>query len=249
MQRTERTRKIPRLVDEQIIRGFFGDQAKSYDYEVTQDDFDEYDNEAPGTYYGVAVPATLADRWDAGIEACQNANVKTRSREGLLMRYRIMVEDDTADLPSELLTYLEAREVAEATEQRKKDAAERKEADEKAELTALLSGLIQVTVGPAKSENCTFGGDGMRVLRRGNAVYTEGMTSDGRRVVSAACQQFDDYRTYYYAPEDIATKWLLAYADSNDITVEQAESWLAKYNGCHGSDLYSAVVARAAAVA
>lgn len=104
------TRTIPGLADPRIVGAFFGDRAEPYDYEVVDalagcEVVDSRivlgdDMEPPGHYYGVEVPAELARKWDEGIDACKKAGVQTRSREGLVIRYRIMCGGDT--LPPEL---------------------------------------------------------------------------------------------------------------------------------------------------
>lgn len=260
--RGEPTRTIPRITDQRIIRGFFGERAVAYDYEVTQDEFDEYDNQAPGRYYGITVPASLADRWDAGIKACKAASAETRSREGLVIRYRIMAQDDAAELPTELAKYLAEKEAAEAAKLAAKKEAARKAAAEQAELDALLDGLVVSSVGPTSPAevgvridgeshghhmatmdpgDCTFGGEGMLRLSRGDTTYTEGRTDDGQRVVREDYRGYDDWRTYYHAPADVARAWALTYASQRHITPAKAREWLDQYDGCHGTDLYRAV--------
>jgi hypothetical protein len=110
MAQAEETRRIPNLTDGRMIRAFFGDRAAIYDYEVTHDQFDEDDNEGPGVYVGVTVPASLADRWDAGIRAARQAGHKDmRSREALLLRYQAM-HGEEAVFPEELEQFLAERE-------------------------------------------------------------------------------------------------------------------------------------------
>lgn len=265
----EPTRDIPRLTDARIIRGFFGDRAVEYDYEVTDRDWDEYDNEAPGHYYGVTVPVLLAERWDAGVIACKNAGVETRSREGLLIRYRLMVANESAELPAELAELASAKEAEAVAKQAAKDAAAAKQSAEKAEVEALLDGLVQCSVGPTAPKSVSVKIDGEEcghhmastdpgdctfekspcIDRRGGkhnygSTYTRGVTADGQTVVRMDSVQYDDYRTYYYAPQSIATLWLLAAADARGITLDDAVAHQEKYSGCHGADLYQAVVDR-----
>lgn len=256
--------RIPDVTDERIIRAFFGDRAIAYYYEVTHADFDRDDNQGPGHYCGIDVPVSLARRWDAGVAAAKAAGHKVmRSREALLIRYRIMVGDDAAELHPDLEALLADREAKAAAEQAAKDAAAKKLAEEKAAVESLLSGLVKSSVGPTAPDtltvhidaeaidhhmastdpgDCTFGGEGMARLVRGDTTYTEGRTADGQRVVREDYRAYDDYRTYYWAPAAVAKAWALAYARQVGITADQAREWLAQYNGCHGSDLYQAVV-------
>jgi len=224
MAKSEPTRRIPGVTDERIIRGFFGRRARPYDYTVTAEDFDRDDNEGPGHYVGITVPASLADRWDAGIIACRRRKVGSRSPEGLLIRYRIMAADDTADLPPALAAYLAAKEAA----AEKQAAAKRKAAAEKQEVDRLLDGLRATSVEPAPGD-CTFGGPGMQRLDRGDTTYLEGRTADGRRIVREDCRGYDDCRTYYHAPHDIAVAWAMAYAARQGITPERAHECIGRW--------------------
>lgn len=78
------------LTKPEIIKAFFGTPIREYDYTVTQDDFDEYDNEAPGHYVGIEVPEAAGQLWDAGIEACKAKALGTQTREGYTLRLTIM---------------------------------------------------------------------------------------------------------------------------------------------------------------
>ena len=266
----EPTRDIPNLMDDRVIAAFFGDRAVAYDFTVTQDQFDEEDNWGPGHYCGVTVPASLADRWDAGLKACRASGVDTKAREGYILRYRIMVQDDAAELPACLEELLAEREQKAAVaallaerEQKAAVAALLAEREQKAAVAALLDGLVQSSVGPTAPETaatringevvahhmatadsgpCTFKGEGLVRISRDGVTYTEGRTPDGQRVVREDFRGYDDYRTYYWAPPAVAKAWALAYAASAGITVEKAREWLAQYDGCHGSDLYRAIV-------
>lgn len=253
----EATRQIPKVRDERIIKAFFG-RATAYDYEVTSDDFDRDDNEGPGHYYGVTVPASLADRWDAGILACKKADIKEmRSREALTIRYRLMVADETAALPAELESVLSEADAKQAV----KDEARRKVVEQKAAVAALLDGLVQSSVGPTAPQtvavyldaekiehhmasnnpgDCTF--DAGETLSYDGSRYFIGRTADGQRIIRQDFRGYDDYRTYYYAPVAVAKAWALAYATVSGITVEAAREWLSKYSDCHGNDLYQSIV-------
>lgn len=264
--RGESTREIRHLTDARMIRAFFGDRAVPYNYRVTQDQFDEEDNQGPGHYYGVTVPASLCDRWDAGILACKERKIEARSREGLTLRYRIMSQDEAAALPKDLEELLAEKESKEAAEKAAKEEREKKAAETKAAIDSLLDGLVQSSVGPTKPAtaapridgeaiphhmatsnpgDCVFGGEGMLVISRGDTRYEEGRTANGQRVVYESIRAYDDWRVYYWAPADVAKAWALAYAANKGITIEAAKEWLGKYDGCHGSDLYRTVVENA----
>jgi len=82
----------------------------------------------------------------------------------------------------------------------------------------------------------------LRPLFLGPDRYYVGQTAVGERVVRQDYTGYDDYRTYWFVPADVARRWALAYANSAGITLDQAREWLSKYAGCHGADLYQAVV-------
>lgn len=86
-------RQISRLAAAEIIAAFFGSQHETYNYKVSVDEFDEHDNEGPGHYYGVSVPADMADRWDAGLIACRDAGVGASTPEGFALRLTLMYPD------------------------------------------------------------------------------------------------------------------------------------------------------------
>ena len=235
----EPMRQIRNVTDARIIRAFFGDRAVAYDYTVTHADFDEYDNEGPGRYCGVSVPASLADKWDAGISAAKAAGVESRSRAGLTLRWAAMAGEGQP-LPAaleEVAAEREAKDSAAAAKKAEQEAAAAKLAADKA---AMLDGLVQSSVGPDAGE-CTFDRNSA-AIRDGNSTYSVGTIADGRRIVRHDISNYDDYRTYYYAPADVARAWALAWANQRGITVERAREWLSQYGGCHGADLYRAVV-------
>jgi hypothetical protein len=125
MMKTETTVRIS-LTNDAIIRAFFGRAAKHYHYVVTQDDFDEYDNEAPGEYAGVEVPAALGQKWDAGLNECKAAGIVAGSREGWAIRYRAMHGDKP--MHADLVRWLDERDAKQA---------------EKAAATARLTAEVQ----------------------------------------------------------------------------------------------------------
>lgn len=98
--------RIP-VTEAAIIRALLHG-AKSYNYTVTEDDFDDHDNEAPGHYVGVTVEDEIGAKWNEGIDACQAAGIATRSREGLELRYEIM--HGNRDLPTFLRDWLDDQE-------------------------------------------------------------------------------------------------------------------------------------------
>ena len=67
-------------------------------------------------------------------------------------------------------------------------------------------------------------------------------TLEGADVILEELEAHDDYRTYLWGPPDLVKRILLDYAQENQITIESARNWLDKYKGCHGEDLYQAVV-------
>ncbi len=117
--------RIRKLTDTAMIEAFFGAAARSYDYTVTRDDFDEYDMEGSGEYFGVNVPAELGTKWDAGLAACKAKGMETRSRDGLAVRLEIM--HGSAEIPAALEKSLAEKEkvaaVKAAAEQAEKDRA------------------------------------------------------------------------------------------------------------------------------
>ncbi len=117
------TKRIPRLTDSRLVKAFFGERAKPYHYSVSHDDFDEYDNEAPGEYWGVEVPDDLAEKWNKGLAACRTAGVHPRSEEGLELRYEAM--HGTQKIPAMLAEVAHEREIRLQAESHAKDARER----------------------------------------------------------------------------------------------------------------------------
>ena len=105
------TRRI-KITDPVLVRHLVPG-GTSYDYVVTDRDFDEYDNEAPGTYRGIEVPADVADRWDRGLKECARLEIQPRSAEGIGMRYRV-THGEGARIPGQLHRWLadQAREIA-----------------------------------------------------------------------------------------------------------------------------------------
>lgn len=93
--------RIPSHLEQVIIDELLGGGVRHH-YVVTQDEWDEYDNEAPGEYDSVYVPEAAAALWDAGLAAARKAGFSRKTlqcTEALLIRYRIMVNDPTATLP------------------------------------------------------------------------------------------------------------------------------------------------------
>jgi len=137
-------KRIPKLTDHRIISTFFGAAAKPYNYEVTYDEFDEYDNEGPGHYIGVEVPDDLADRWDSGIIACREAGLRASSREGYALRWRLWTGDDNAQLPAALIERLDEREAR----QRERNRPQVEWNESTARVRDLVQGLAQTGYGP-----------------------------------------------------------------------------------------------------
>jgi len=105
-------KSIP-VTDGVIIAAFFGAAAEPYHFEVSEQDFDEFDNHGPGAYSGVEVPAPLAEKWWRGFVECKDFGFLASSRAGLLKRLSIMREKEVTSLPDELEARVAAEEVAE----------------------------------------------------------------------------------------------------------------------------------------
>lgn len=67
-------------------------------------------------------------------------------------------------------------------------------------------------------------------------------TLDGVTVYCEEAHGYDDHRYTWLVPPDIAKATRLAYAAKLGITIEKARDWIAQYKGCHGQDIYQAVV-------
>ena len=106
--------KITRLKSPELIAAFFGTTAKPYDYTVTEEDWAEYDSEAPGRYYGVEVPPDMAAKWDAGILACRQSGVPTKGAAGLVIRLAHMYPEGASSEAKELVAKHLARLAAKA---------------------------------------------------------------------------------------------------------------------------------------
>lgn len=107
------------LTTPEIIEAFFP-HARDYSYTVTQDDFDEYDNEAPGDYAGVEVNRDEGRRWDAGLVACEFSGIRNKTREGYTLRLAIMYPDGVPQRATAAIDSYFARLEREEAERRKK---------------------------------------------------------------------------------------------------------------------------------
>lgn len=76
---------IPNLTNPHLIAAFFPD-ADPYAFDVSQEEFDEVDGWGPGVYRGVSVPLEEGEKWNAGIKACDAAQIEKRSLQGLRLR-------------------------------------------------------------------------------------------------------------------------------------------------------------------
>lgn len=116
------TTRIPNVSNKEFIKAFFGSNVKYYQYTVTDDDFDEYDNDAPGEYYGFKVPAKLGPLWDEGIQECKSLGIHPLSGEGLLIRLR-KFHPEATELPeavAEVAQEYEEKELKKETEAKNK---------------------------------------------------------------------------------------------------------------------------------
>lgn len=142
--------RIPRLTAQRVIDAFFGRDAKPYAYTVTQDDFDEYDNEAAGEYFGVEVPAEMARRWDAGIDACRTGGIEPGSADGWRLRLSVMYPDGIPAGAAESVEAYRAERERKAAEAAEARARPQREYDVgMAEIAKLTAGLTPTGYGPA----------------------------------------------------------------------------------------------------
>jgi hypothetical protein len=118
-----------------------GVHVEPYDLVVTQDDFDEEDNWAPGHYAGVWVDPDTGARWDAALVACKAAGHHSRSPEGIAVRYRTMF---AAEPPAELLAWAKAQQDEKAEREREQAAKAAREAAELAAFEAILEGFTNI---------------------------------------------------------------------------------------------------------
>lgn len=103
----------------------------------------------------------------------------------------------------------------------------------------LIEGLSLCSVRPAD----LVLGDRVSERTGGDTwAYTEATLPDGRRAVVAEWYSYDDSRTHYHVPADVALTSARAYAATNGITQERAREWLAQYSGCEGADIYRAAL-------
>ncbi len=107
------------ITDPSIIKAFFG-TVKSYHYVVTGDDFDEHDNQGPGTYSGIEVSQDQLDKWKSGISKCNQSGIDPKSRDGMLLRLSEMKGVTVDVLPNDLEERFAAAKVK-AEETRKLD--------------------------------------------------------------------------------------------------------------------------------
>lgn len=80
--------RIPNVTDARIISTLLPG-AKTYNFTVTTDEFDEFDNAGPGHYVGVEVDQEVAEKWNEGLRLCKDRGLNPRSWDGLLLRYNI----------------------------------------------------------------------------------------------------------------------------------------------------------------
>lgn len=125
-------------------------------------------------------------------------------------------------------------------ERLKQEAADRAKAEREAAdraFAAAIEGLELTTVAPAEST------DTDETLPTGDHRAIKVLLPDGRACWRRSWSSHDDSRTYWYLPADVAAAARLAWAREHGITPEGATEWLARYDGCEGTDLYRAVVA------
>lgn len=124
-------------------------------------------------------------------------------------------------------------EVQAAKAEAEREAEEQTEATGKAALAAATAELVcticQPTVALAGGETTIATWKDVRVTR----YATERGT-----IVVQSVTLYDDWRTYYYVPADVADDAVRAWAERASLTRDEAEKWLAEYAGCYGADDY-----------
>jgi hypothetical protein len=125
---------------------------------------------------------------------------------------------------------------AEAKAGKERAAAEAKAAMA-ARWLAAIEGLQEITVPPA-----SYTKTGERLEISDKSYGEQIRLPDGRIGWARHWSGYDDSRTYYSVPADVVQPILIAWASECGITPEKAAEWLAKYSGCHGTEIYRAVV-------
>jgi len=137
---------------------------------------------------------------------------------------------------------IDAAQAAEAAERQQiaKDVAAKAKVEQDARMTAweaAKSGLVCCTVRPGD-----IGGTGESIrFGEGSCAYAFRL-SDGRLGWHHSITGGDDWRDYYWVPEDVMQAACLASAADRGISPEEAATWLSKYAGCHGEEVYRSIV-------
>lgn len=108
--------------DQRVIDAFFT-KYESYDFVVTVDEFDEFDDWGPGRYSGCHVPEDEAEAWDQGLIRCRELGLHGRSQEGMMIRWQVL-HPDADRLPPALQEVVDER-IARLRQQAEAEAAER----------------------------------------------------------------------------------------------------------------------------
>ena len=212
--------------------------------------------ESGGRGYKPPVDSYLGEVFRAGTKRGDDLAGKVVKVIGAEANYTSEEQEDDIGVPGTPSGWWLHLHVAEASEEEAKPVlgaeAEReakiaaakaeKEAKEKAwkeALSTATEGLVQCTVIPIRLVRGELIASGPDAYVRTN-IYKA--TIDGADVVLEEIYAHDDYRTYLWGPPDLVKRILLDYAQENQITIESARNWLDKYKGCHGEDLYQAVV-------
>lgn len=206
----EPMRQIPNVTNEDLIKAFFGDRAVPYEYDT---DFDEDDDQPTGHYEGIEVPASLADKWDSGINAAKAAGHKDmRGRAAMLIRHRHMTGDQNAELPPVLAKIADE---ADAKGKAKADDEARK-AQAKADQDAKWDEYRQATEGHEQTydapKDVEWEADHFIDDRTKQPMGYYGHTIKkgqwrGHTVWSHNSTQYDDWRHSYHIPPAAKDAW------------------------------------------
>lgn len=110
-------------------------------------------------------------------------------------------------------------------------AAQKAESDGLAALAEATAGLVKTTCKIALEGK----GEALGSFKQG--CYNTTLSRYGSVVVLES-YGMDDFRQYFYAPESAVDAAVLAWAGKVGLTLEAAQGWLGKYNGCEGADDY-----------
>jgi len=139
------------------------------------------------------------------------------------------------------------RENTEAKEAGTKKGVAFAEADEAATVAHLISAYKLVRTELPVPETDRKGAVWTLIGKRGDTSTWQISLPDGRQAINQTSVGYDDHRSLFSVPRDIAERAVLGWlakqaAAGQEVTTEAARDWLSKYDGASGSEVYRLVL-------